>query len=66
MNTAVGRIIDLECHQPPPLMCSRCPILEERIRELEDAIREHKETKDMSRSFATDAVADSKLWEILP
>jgi hypothetical protein len=46
-------------------MCSNCPVLEKRIRELEGAIREHRESRDMSRLFAADAVADTRLWAVI-
>lgn len=58
-SMAVGRIVDLGCHEQPPIpICGRCV-------ELERAIRKHKETKDMSKSFLTDALADTELWKVL-
>jgi len=39
MTQQVGRIVDIECHQPPPnLICGRCLELERKILALEREI----------------------------
>jgi len=57
MNDTVGRIVDLECHRPPPApMCSRCIMLE-------NAIKEHRRKIDTAYSFRDESIANLELWE---
>ena len=56
MTPSVGRIVFVECHQPPPMFgCARCA-------ELEAAIREHKRAIEVAGKFRDDAAAHIKLW----
>ena len=62
MNTAVGRIVDLQDRLRTPLVCSNCPVLEKRIQELERAVRKHKEAWEMSRAISADVQSNEELW----
>ena len=58
MEQAVGKIVDFECHAPPPrlrLICTRCIMLER-------AIREHQRAHEAARSFADEGQANLDLW----
>jgi hypothetical protein len=57
MTQSVGRIVNLECHRPPPVpVCAKCV-------EYERAIREHQRAHEAARSFVDEAKANLELWK---
>ena len=65
-NQVIGRIVDFPIKGDTRMYdCPQCPGYRRRIKQLEDAIKEHRQAHGAARSFVDEADANAKLWGAL-